>query len=137
MDWDDFLDLWRSAKREGRLESPTNTSFGDKSPCGDRIGFDFIVEGGTIRDGSYHGVCCILCKGTAATLTDQAIGKTVEEAVGLEFKPDFEITTARHHCVNLAVNTFREAFDAPTQNHAHKGAGSDHSGSCHPIAKAA
>lgn len=54
--------------------------------CGDRFTLYLDIEDGVIRDAAFYGHGCAISKSSASILTENIIGRTVEEALGYSQK---------------------------------------------------
>jgi len=111
MIFQDLIDLWNDKERFGNLENPTHTAKNKNRVCGDKVGFDLKITD-VIDDCAYNGAGCVLCIGTAAYLATACIGKPVADALNLTMElSDHEVSAGRQKCVDLAVDTFRQAIN--------------------------
>jgi nitrogen fixation NifU-like protein len=82
---DDFyreiiLDHYRNPHNHGTLD-PADYSYEDDNPlCGDRIRIDIRVdENQRVKEIAFSGRGCAISQATASLLTDEVLGKTLEE----------------------------------------------------------
>lgn len=75
-----ILDHFRNPRNYGRLEG-ADISHEEHNPlCGDVVGMDFKVSGGTIADVRFHGRGCAISQASASLLTERLKGLSLEEA---------------------------------------------------------
>jgi nitrogen fixation NifU-like protein len=74
-----ILDHYQHPHHHGTLPDATH-SFEDLNPlCGDRVRMDFKIEEGIVRDVKFSGKGCAISQAAASMLTDEIIGKSVDE----------------------------------------------------------
>ena len=62
------------------LEGPVKSAQGYNPICGDKITLYLNLENDVIKDASFFGTSCSLCKASASLLTEYVKGKTRSEA---------------------------------------------------------
>jgi len=87
--------------------------------CGDTMSICLKVENGVIQDARYQVLGCPGAIAAAMAVVDLIKGKKLADALTLNdgdvFRALQEIPVQKHHCIQLAVKTFRKALDEYTQ----------------------
>ena len=65
--------------KRGCLEHCTHCHVGFNPLCGDEIELQFLVEDGIVRDVSFQGDGCSISQASASMLTQEVVGKSLEE----------------------------------------------------------
>ena len=74
-----ILDHYQHPRNHGTLEHPDLT-YEDSNPlCGDKIRMDFKIKDGIVEDVKFSGKGCSISQASASMLTDEMIGKPLEE----------------------------------------------------------
>jgi len=117
MSLDDFnrqniIDHYQHPRNWGTIENP-DVSAEDSNPlCGDRIRMDLKIKDGKIEDVKFSGVGCSISRAAASMLSDEIIGKTLEEVKALN-RDDvlemlgIELGPVRLKCALLALKTLK------------------------------
>ena len=107
-----ILDHYQNPRNYGTLEHP-DISAEDSNPlCGDQIRIDLKVKDGVIEDVRFSGNGCSISREAASMLTEEILGKTLEEVkrigrddvlemLGIELGP------VRLKCALLALKTLK------------------------------
>ncbi|MGZ3713458.1 MAG: Fe-S cluster assembly sulfur transfer protein SufU [Bdellovibrionota bacterium] len=74
-----ILDHHRHPRNQGKLEGPTAHSEGYNPLCGDRVEIDVRLDAGKMADCRFRGEGCSICMASASMMTEELIGKPVEE----------------------------------------------------------
>jgi nitrogen fixation NifU-like protein len=77
---DIILEHANNPSRRGSLEKCTHSHVGLNPLCGDEIELQLLVENGVISDIRFRGEGCSISQASASMLTEEVVGKTVEEA---------------------------------------------------------
>lgn len=78
-----LLDHYKNPRNNGTLESP-DFSCGEANPsCGDSILMQGHIEDDTLTDIRFTGQGCVLNQATASMLTEEVIGKSLDEILAL------------------------------------------------------
>lgn len=77
------LDHSRNPHNYGDLENATHYVQGNNPLCGDKIELAFIVDNNQIKKIKFKGHGCAISQASASIMTDELMGKTIEEAVQL------------------------------------------------------
>ena len=76
---DNIIDHYQNPRNYGTLEHP-DISYEDSNPvCGDEIRMDLKTEDGRVVDARFQGHGCSISQASASMLTEEIIGKTLEE----------------------------------------------------------
>ena len=62
----------------------THRASGDNPLCGDGLEIHVRMEGGSIRDIGFHGVCCAVATASASLMTTAVLGRDLEQARRLQ-----------------------------------------------------
>ena len=75
-----ILDHYKNPRHRGRLE-PADISYEDDNPlCGDRIRIDMrLDENKRVKEIAFSGQGCAISQASASMLTEQVLGKTLDE----------------------------------------------------------
>jgi nitrogen fixation NifU-like protein len=107
-----ILDHYQTPRNYGTLENP-DISAEDSNPlCGDQIRIDLRIKDGTVADVKFSGRGCAISKAAASMLTEEIMGKSLEqvkkigkdevlELLGIELGP------VRLKCALLALKTLK------------------------------
>jgi nitrogen fixation NifU-like protein len=82
------LDHYRHPHNEGILEDADISWELDNPVCGDLVRFDVRLEDGRVSETRFSGRGCVICMASASMLTDEILGKSVEE---LELMADEDV----------------------------------------------
>lgn len=76
---DNIIDHYQNPRNYGTLDHP-DISYEDSNPvCGDEIRIDLKIDQGRVVDARFHGHGCSISQASASMLTEDIIGKTLEE----------------------------------------------------------
>ena len=76
---DNIIDHYQNPRNYGTLEHP-DISYEDSNPvCGDEIRMDLKTQDGLVVDARFQGHGCSISQASASMLTEDIIGKTLEE----------------------------------------------------------
>jgi nitrogen fixation NifU-like protein len=76
---EDILDHYKHPRNYGHLEDPTLT-YHDSNPfCGDEITIELRIVDDKVADVAFSGKGCAISQASASMLTEEIIGKTLEE----------------------------------------------------------
>jgi nitrogen fixation protein NifU and related proteins len=111
---DIILDHYKHPHNAGTLEHP-DVSHEDNNPlCGDRVRIDLQIADGIITDVRFQGRGCAISQASASLLTDEIIGKPVEQvaAFGKDDMLDLigiplDKNPVRIKCALLALKTLK------------------------------
>jgi len=76
---DNIIDHYQNPRNFGTLEHP-DISYEDSNPvCGDEIRIDLKIDQGRVADARFTGHGCSISQASASMLTEEIIGKTLDE----------------------------------------------------------
>ncbi len=76
---DNIIDHYQNPRNYGTLEHP-DISYEDSNPvCGDELRIDLQVTDNRVIDARFSGHGCSISQASASMLTEEIIGKTLEE----------------------------------------------------------
>jgi nitrogen fixation NifU-like protein len=76
---DNIIDHYQNPRNYGTLEHP-DISYEDSNPvCGDELRIDLQVKDDTVVDARFSGHGCSISQASASMLTEEIIGKTLED----------------------------------------------------------
>jgi nitrogen fixation NifU-like protein len=76
---DNIIDHYQNPRNYGALEHP-DISYEDSNPvCGDEIRIDLRIQDGRVADARFEGHGCSISQASASMLTEDIIGKTLED----------------------------------------------------------
>ncbi len=79
-----IIDHYQHPHNHGKIENP-DISYEDSNPlCGDKIRIDMRVKDGVVEDIKFSGKGCAISQASASMLTDELIGKPLEEIKKLD-----------------------------------------------------
>jgi nitrogen fixation NifU-like protein len=77
-----ILDHYRHPRHKGHLESP-DISYHDHNPfCGDEITLELKIEDGLVVQAAFDGRGCAISQASASMMTEEIVGKSLEELRG-------------------------------------------------------
>ncbi len=111
---DNLLDHYENPRHRGRLPDATVTMKGGNPGCGDIIEAYLKIDGERITDVSFEGEGCTISQAAASILSEQIIGKTLDDVKNMDhtqFIEDLgrEVVINRLKCATLALNTVKAA----------------------------
>ena len=111
---DYILEHYKRPRNFGELE-PRDLEAHDHNPlCGDEMGVHIRVAEGRIADLRFHGQGCAISQAAASIVSDELIGKRVDELPGLsaDWLIDLlgiDISPTRRKCALLSLKVMRGA----------------------------
>jgi nitrogen fixation NifU-like protein len=78
-----ILDHYRNRRGSGRIEAPSASVHENNPVCGDECFLDILVEDGRITEIRADGDGCSISQAAASMLTEAAVGRDLEDALGL------------------------------------------------------
>jgi len=76
---DNIIDHYQNPRNYGTLEHP-DISYEDSNPvCGDEIRMDLQIHDGRVIEARFSGHGCSISQASASMLTEEIVGKTLEE----------------------------------------------------------
>jgi nitrogen fixation NifU-like protein len=112
---DNILDHYEHPRHRGPMPDATVTMKGGNPGCGDIITAHLkIGDGERIEDVSFEGEGCTISQAAASILSEQILGKTLDEVKKMDhsqFIEDLgkEVVINRLKCATLALNTVKAA----------------------------
>lgn len=106
------LDHYKNPRNSGTL-SNADYSYEEGNPtCGDKIRMDLIVNDKIITDVKFSGKGCAISQASASILTEQIIGKNIEEIKDIESRDFLEIlgvniSPVRYKCALLSLKVLK------------------------------
>jgi nitrogen fixation NifU-like protein len=77
-----ILDHYKYPRNKGHLDSPSITHFDHNPFCGDEITLELKIEDGVIVQAAFDGRGCAISQASASMMTEEIIGKTLDELKG-------------------------------------------------------
>lgn len=111
-----ILDHYQNPHHFGTLSNATFSAEDANPLCGDKLKMDFVIdENGKISDVAFSGEGCAISRASASMLTDELIGKSLEEAGKITSENIFEmiqvpLTPARVKCALLGLAVLKKAL---------------------------
>lgn len=110
---EDIIKIAQDLKHFGRMTDPT-TGACIKGPCGEEMEFYLTIRDGIIEDVKFYADGCIATKVCGCMTARFAMGKSVDEALGISPKQVVEslkgLPKEHCHCSILAVSTLYRAI---------------------------
>jgi nitrogen fixation protein NifU and related proteins len=76
---DNIIDHYQNPRNYGTLDHP-DISYEDSNPvCGDELRIDLKIDQGRVVDARFQGHGCSISQASASMLTEDIIGKTLDE----------------------------------------------------------
>lgn len=86
-----ILDHYQHPHNHGTIEG-ADISYEDTNPlCGDKIRIDMKVKDGIVEDVKFSGKGCAISQASASMLTDEILGKSLEEIKLLDKQAVFDL----------------------------------------------
>lgn len=86
-----ILDHYQHPHNHGTIEG-ADISYEDTNPlCGDKIRIDMKVKDGIVEDVKFSGKGCAISQASASMLTDEILGKSLEEIKHLDKQAVFDL----------------------------------------------
>ncbi|MBN1887906.1 MAG: SUF system NifU family Fe-S cluster assembly protein [Thermoflexales bacterium] len=79
-----ILDHYQNPRNYGVLENATLSHEEDNPVCGDHIRLDLVVDGDRVSDVRFSGQGCAISQASASMLTEEMVGKTLDELKALD-----------------------------------------------------
>ena len=109
-----ILDYYKHPKNKGDIENASCSALEHNPLCGDKIKFDLLIEDNKVIKAMYNGDGCAISQASASMLTEQLIGKTLEEVEKISNEDIYkmlgvEISPGRVKCALLGIVAVRNA----------------------------
>ena len=86
-----ILDHYANPRNEGTLDDPDISCEWDNPVCGDVVRLDLRLKDGRVSEVRFSGQGCVISMASASMLTEEILGKTVEELKALQDEDVFRI----------------------------------------------
>ena len=86
-----ILDHYGNPRNRGRLEDADISCEWDNPVCGDTVRLDLRLEDGRVSEARFDGEGCVISMASASMLTEEILGKTVEELRALQDEDVFRM----------------------------------------------
>ena len=86
-----ILDHYRHPRNRGTLEDADLSCEQDNPVCGDVVRLDIRLADGRVSDARFSGRGCVISMASASMLTEEILGKTVEELKALQDEDVFSM----------------------------------------------
>lgn len=111
---DQLLDYYKHPRNKGHLDNPTGTSTIFNPLCGDEVTVELLIENDVIIAAKFEGKGCVISLAAASLLTEQLMGKTVQELHTLTTQTmldlvKIELGPTRLRCALLALEAAQKA----------------------------
>ncbi len=111
MNYEEFIDRYKSLKHRGKIEGALHT-FKSNFSCGDSIDVYVKVRGSKIVDAKFDGKGCVLSFVSADILCDYLMGKELDDLCELDFNRMVELigfmpSVGRKGCVEIILNAVK------------------------------
>ena len=111
-----ILDHYHEPHNYGEIANPTHTRSANNPTCGDKINITAIVNDGIVTDLKFTGEGCTVSQSATSIVTDEIIGKSVEEALAIDREKVIELLgvdvgIGRIRCALLGIRTIQKALE--------------------------
>jgi nitrogen fixation NifU-like protein len=86
-----ILDHYANPRNQGTLDDADISCEWDNPVCGDVVRIDLRLENGRVSEARFSGQGCVISMASASMLTEEILGKTVEELKALQDEDIFSI----------------------------------------------
>lgn len=112
---EEILDHYKNPRNFGELENPDISVDANNPLCGDRLHMDLRVKDGVVEEVAFSGKGCAISQASASMLTEEMVGKPLEELAGLTRQDildnlGIEVSYARMKCALLSLGLLRLAL---------------------------
>lgn len=109
---EEVMDHYRNPRNRGKIENADFCSQDSNPLCGDEICMCGKIEKGKIAQVKFDGHGCAICIAAASMLSEEAIGKTPKQAMGISresvlAKFGGKMSPVRTKCALLALKTLK------------------------------
>ncbi len=116
-----ILDHYHNPRNRGTLEGADLSCEHDNPLCGDVVRLDIRLKDGRVSEVRFSGRGCVLSMASASMLTEEILGKTVEELRALSDAFVFEMLgvkpgPVRAKCGLLPLRVLQEAVEGQSSN---------------------
>jgi nitrogen fixation NifU-like protein len=111
-----ILDYYRHPRSQGTLEDADISCELDNPVCGDVVRLDVRLSDGRVSEARFSGRGCVISMASASMLTEEIVGKTVEELKALADEDVFRMLgvalgPVRAKCGLLPLRALREGLN--------------------------
>jgi len=86
-----ILDHYRHPRNQGTLDDADISSEMDNPVCGDVVRLDIRLKDGQVSEARFSGHGCVISIASASMLTEEILGKTVEDLKALQDEDVFDM----------------------------------------------
>ena len=114
---ENILDHHDNPRNKRRIEGAQIEASGGNPGCGDIVVmFATLDECGRITDAAFQGEGCTISQAGASMLTEELVGKTLDEVRGMSFEDVVEdmgkeVVSTRTRCATLALSVMKSASE--------------------------
>lgn len=113
---EEFMEIFKNPANRGSMPSPTLSSRGVNSMCGDELDLYLKVDNGVITDAKFESVSCSVSVVSASILTEILVGKTISQAKEITKEEllsliGVNLSTSRVKCATLALETLKKGIE--------------------------
>ena len=110
-----ILDHYRHPRNRGVLEDADFSGEVDNPVCGDVVRIDARLRHGRVSEARFSGRGCVLSVAAASMLTEEIVGKDVDELTAMQGEDIFEMLgvtlgPVRARCALLALQALRKGL---------------------------
>lgn len=110
-----ILDHYRHPRNRGVLEDADFSGEVDNPVCGDVVRIDARLRHGRVSEARFSGRGCVLSVAAASMLTEEIVGKDVDELTAMQDEDIFEMLgvtlgPVRARCALLALQALRKGL---------------------------
>ncbi len=111
-----ILDHYRHPRNQGTLDDADISCELDNPVCGDVVRLDIRLRDGRVSEVRFSGRGCVISMASASMLTEEILGKTVEELKALQDEDMFgmlgiTLGPVRAKCGLLPLRVLHEGLD--------------------------
>lgn len=108
-----ILDHYRHPRNQGTLDGADISCELDNAVCGDVVRLDVRLKDGRVSQARFSGRGCVISMASASMLTEEILGKTVEELKALRDEDVFRMlgitpSPTRARCALLPLRVLQE-----------------------------
>jgi nitrogen fixation NifU-like protein len=110
-----ILDHYRHPRNQGTLDDADISCEMDNPVCGDAVRLDVRLKDGRVSEARFSGRGCVISMASASMLTEEILGKTVEELRALQDEDVFNMMgitlgPVRAKCGLLSLRVLQEGL---------------------------
>ncbi len=112
----DILDHYHNPRNSKRLEDFDYSAKLENLSCGDEVEYFLKLEDGKVSSVGYTAEGCAISIASASKLSEELIGKSLEEILQLDIEFMFdllgiELTVSRQKCAKLSLEAVKSAIE--------------------------